>query len=187
MILQSPVVRFHKALMALLIVMAGGLALTAAVVVGLLALFALADPFGDAPHPGDAAMLEQFHRQRAALEELLAMIGTDEGVERLAPDFTRPEPPPLTDARLADYRSRLDAAGIRRGFSHYGDEVVFIVSTRGLAISGSAKGFLHAARAPDDAVVVDGDLDDAAAPLARQDPLLVRRIAGDWWLMLDMR
>ena len=58
--------------------------------------------------------------------------------------------------------------------------------TRGLAISGSAKGFVHAEHADKDATIVDGDLDAAAASLKEKDALLERRIDGDWWLMLDM-
>jgi hypothetical protein len=59
------------------------------------------------------------------------MIGQDGSIQRLAPDFTRPDPAPITPERLADYRQRLQRAGVAHGFSHYGDAIEFIVSTRG--------------------------------------------------------
>ena len=123
---------------------AAALALSAA---ALIALLAIADPFGGPPHPTDAAMLAQFARVRPSLEKIVGMIAQDPGIERLAPDFTRPEPPPIAPERLADYRARLHAAGIAHGLSHYGDTIEFIVSTQGLAISGSGKSFVHAEQA----------------------------------------
>lgn len=159
----------------------------ALVTVVLLAWLTIADPFGGPPHPTDAAMLAQFAKVRPALEELVVMIGQDQGIQRLAPDFTRPDPAPITPKRLADYRRRLQAAGIAHGFSHYGDAIEFIVSTRGLAISGSAKSFVHATEPDPDATVVGGDLDAAVNALTDKDVLLQRKIVDDWWLQLDMR
>lgn len=170
-----------------LITICAVLALAAVVVAAPIVWLAWMDPFDGPRHPSDAVLLAQFHTHRPALEELVAMLGSDPEIERLAPEFTRPEPPPLTPARLADYRQRLAAAGIDHGLTRYGDEIVFLVSTRGLAIAGSGKGIAHCAQPASDAVVVDGDFDDAAAALAGKDRLLVRHIDGDWWLLLDMR
>lgn len=164
--------------------MAAALALSAVV---LIALLTIADPFGGAPHPTDAAMLAQFAKNRPALEEIVGMIGQDPSIERLAPDFTRPEPLPIPPQRLADYRARLQAAGVAHGLYRYGDAVEFIVSTQGLAISGSGKSFVHAAHADPDATVIDGDLDAAVDALADKDVLLQRRIGEHWWLQLDRR
>ena len=163
---------------------AAALAVSATV---LIALLAIADPFGGAPHPTDAVMLAQFARVRPSLESIVGMIAQDPVIERLAPDFTRPEPLPIAPERLADYRARLDKAGITHGFSHYGDAIEFIVSTQGLSISGSSKSFVHAERADSDATVIDGDLDAAAATPAGKDALLQRRIDDHWWLRLDRR
>jgi hypothetical protein len=73
------------------------------------------------------------------------------------------------------------------GIARHGDTATFIVSARGLAISGSAKTFVHAPRADADATVVNGDLDAAAAALADKNVLLQRPIGEGWWLQLDMR
>ncbi len=164
--------------------MATAMALLAVVLVIRLTI---ADPFGGAPHPTDAAMLAQFAKNRPALEEIVGMIGQDPSIERLAPDFTRPEPLPIPPQRLADYRARLQAAGVAHGLYRYGDAVEFIVSTQGLAISGSGKSFVHAAHADPDATVIDGDLDAAVDALADKDVLLQRRIGEHWWLQLDRR
>ena len=153
----------------------------------MIALLAIADPFGGPPHPTDAAMMAQFARVRPSLEEIVGMIEQDPGIERLAPDFTRPEPAPIGPKRLADYRARLQAAGIDHGLSRHGDTVEFIVSTQGLAISGSGKSFVHAEHADPDATVIDGDLDAAVDALADKDVLLQRRIGERWWLQLDRR
>jgi hypothetical protein len=164
------------------IVAAGALTFAA-----LLAWLAIVDPFGGPQHSSDGALLAQFAGQRPALEELVGMLNDDPGIERLAADFTRPDPLAVTPARLADYRSRLAAAGIAHGLARHGDTATFIVSTRGLAISGSAKAFVHAPRVDADATVVDGDLDAAAAALTDKDILLQRPIGSGWWLQLDMR
>lgn len=94
---------------------------------------------------------------------------------------------PIGADRLADYRARLQTAGIAHGLSRHGDTVEFIVSTQGLAISGSGKSFVQAERADPDATVIDGDLDAAVGALADKDVLLQRRLGERWWLQLDRR
>lgn len=171
-------------------IIVGILAALAITACAALAFVLMVNLLDDPPHPSDAAMLAQFAQQRPALEELVGMIEQDPAIQRLAPDFTRPDnlaaigvPP----ERVADYRHRLLATGIAHGFSHYGDAIEFIVSTRGLAISGSGKSFVHSAEPDPDATVVGGDLDAAVGALTDKDVLLQRRIDGDWWLQLDMR
>lgn len=177
----------RRTLNSFLIAVAAIVAAAVLAAAGLLAGVALLDPFGDAPHPTDAEIIAQFRRQRPALEALVAMIREDPKIERLAPDFTRPEPAPISPDRLADYRARLEAAGIRHGLSHYGDEVMFIVSTRGLAIGGSGKSFVHAEAPNEEATVIDGDLDAEASEERGRDALLRRPLAPGWWLELDRR
>jgi hypothetical protein len=164
------------------IVAAGALTFAA-----LVAWLAIVDTFGGPQHPSDGTLLAQFAAQRPALEELVGMLGQDPGIERLAADFTRPDPLAVAPGRVADYRTRLSAAGIAHGLARHGNTATFIVSTRGLAISGSAKAFVHAPRADADATVVNGDLDAAVAALADKNVLLQRPIGDGWWLQLDMR
>ena len=170
-----------------MLVVAGAAAALALGMAALIIRLTLADPFGGPAHPTDAAMLAQFARARPSLESIVGMLEQDAGIQRLAPDFTRPDPPPVPPARLADYRARLHAAGIAHGLSHYGGAVDFLVSTCGLSISGSGKSFVHAEHAHPDATVIDGDLDAAVDALADKDVLLQRRIGDGWWLQLDRR
>jgi hypothetical protein len=169
------------------VVVAGLVGSVALVAAALVAWLTIMDPFDGGSHPTDAAMLAHFAKVRPALDELVGMLRDDPAITRLAADFTRPDPAPLTAARLATYRSRLDDAGITHGISRRGDAVFFLVSTRGLAISGSGKGFVSSASADPDAIVVDGDLDAATAALADKDVLLQRPVAAGWWLQLDRR
>ncbi len=181
---MSPVRQLLKGFIIAVAGLAVALALSAA---ALIAWLTVTDPFGGPPHPTDAAMLAQFARVRTSLESIVGMIEQDPGIQRLAPDFTRPDPAPIPPGRLADYRARLQTAGIAHGLSHYGAAVDFLVSTRGLSISGSGKSFVHAERAHPDATVIDGDLDAAVDALADKDVLLQRRIGDGWWLQLDRR
>jgi hypothetical protein len=163
---------------------------TAITVAALLAWLTINDPFGGKPHPTDAEMLAHFQQQRAALDAQVLSIKQDAKLERVAPDFTRPEDlnaAGVTPERIAEYRSRLRAAGLTHGFSHYGNAIEFIVSTRGLAISGSAKSFVFAEAPDPDATIVNGDLDAAFAASPEKSVLLRRQIDGNWWLQLDTR
>jgi len=173
-----------------LILWAALLATCALPAAGMFAWLVIADPFGGSPHPTDETMLAQFRTQRKNLEELVRMISEDPKLVRLAPDFTRPEDlgsAGVSADRIAVYRRLCASARIAHGFSHYGDAIEFIVHTRGLAISGSAKGFVYAPSADADATVVEGDLDAAAASATDKDVLLERKIDESWWLLLDMR
>ncbi len=167
-------------------VLAGSALIFAGLVLGLTIL----DPFGDSPHPTDAALLAQFKEKRAILDRLVEMIAQDPGLERLAPDFTRPEDPAaagVSPDRVALYRKLCLEAGIANGFQHYGSAIEFFVHTRGLSIAGSGKGFAYREADDPDALIVDGDLEAAVSSLADKSVLAQRRISGNWWLELDMR
>ena len=71
-------------------------AASAITVAALIGWLAIVDPFGGPPHPTDAAMLAQFTRVRPSLEsDRRHDRSRIPGIERLAPDFTRPEPAPI--------------------------------------------------------------------------------------------
>ena len=182
----SPPVR--AVLLALCVVAGAALVLVSPII-----WLAMVDPFGGGAHPTDAALLAQFREKRAVLEQLVAMTDQDRGLQRVGPDFTRPEQPEtigISADRIALYRRRCIEAGIAEGLSRYGQGVTFLVHARGLGIAGSSKGFVHRVGADDDATIVDGDLDAAVAAVAvakTRGVLLRRLIEGNWWLELDMR
>jgi hypothetical protein len=65
------------------------------------------DPFGGASHPTDAELVAQFKRHRGALEQIVAMAHADDRLQRLAPDFMRPDNP--ADAGVSPERQDLSA------------------------------------------------------------------------------
>jgi hypothetical protein len=166
-----------------------GLAVAAAPVTFIVWL-TFADPFGMGPHPTDAALLSQFQKHRETLERLAGMIAQDPGLQRVAANFTRPADPAsigVTPERIALYRLLCDKAGIAGGIADYGQGVVFLANTRGTTVAGSGKGFVWRTMASEDAIVVEDDLDEAAAALPEKKALLLKKIDGNWWLQLEMR
>jgi hypothetical protein len=148
------------------------------------------DPFNDAPLPSDAALQTLFAQHRGELDELRQMMQQDAGLQRVGPDFTRPEDPAgvgVSPARLARYRQLLRAAGVEQGLLVEGGEIDFLVGTRGLAVSGSAKGFAWSVQPDPGATLVEGDLDAAFDRLADKRALIERPLDGPWRLRLDAR
>jgi hypothetical protein len=146
------------------------------------------DPFGGAPHPIDAELVAQFKRHRTTLEQVVAMARDDDRLQRLAPDFMRPDNPAdagISPERIAIYRQLLARAEVAHGLLKGDTEVWFLVSTRGLSIAGSAKGILYCEQPDDDARIVTTTLDREPAPPRGE--LVMRHIEGNWWLMLDTR
>jgi hypothetical protein len=146
------------------------------------------DPFGGLPHPSDSRLIAQFARHRGELEQVAAMAREDEKLRRLAPTFMRPEAPADADLggeRIEAYRRLLARAGIAHGILNGDNEIWFLVSTRGLSISGSAKGFIRCEQPAPDARIVTTDLD--REPVPPRGELVMRHIEGPWWLMLDTR
>jgi hypothetical protein len=118
------------------------------------------------------------------------MFRSDDGLNRVARDFTRPDNTAVigvTSARLAKYRQLLQKAGVKSGIEGYGekDAVSFHVSSLGLSVSGSGKGFAYLEGAPEilvadlDAYVKQALADHAESFTAYQ------RIEGSWYLYYD--
>lgn len=146
------------------------------------------DPFGGAAHPTDAELVAQFRRHRGALEQVIAMARDDDRLQRLAPDFMRPDDPAdagVSPERIETYRRLLARAEVAHGILKGETEVWFLVSTRGLSIAGSAKGFLYCDQPDPDARIVTTSLD--REPVPPRGELVMRHIEGNWWLMLDTR
>ena len=146
------------------------------------------DPFGGASHPTDAELVAQFKRHRGMLEQVVAMAREDDRLQRLAPDFIRPDNPAdagVSPERVAAYRRLLAQAEVAHGILKGDTEVWFLVSTRGLSIAGSVKGFLFCEEPDADARIVTTNLD--REPVLPRGELVMRHIEGHWWLMLDTR
>src|SRR4051812_43747336 len=166
---------------------AAGLVLLAATITSAPILWLVwIDPFGGAPHPTDAELVAQFKRHRGTLEQIVTMARDDPQLQRLAPDFMRADNPTeagVSPERIATYRQLLARADVAHGILKGDTEVWFLVSTRGLSIAGSAKGFLFCEQPDEDARIVTTNL--GREPVPPRGELVMRHIEGNWWLMLD--
>jgi hypothetical protein len=151
-------------------------------------------------HPKDALLLENFSRNRADLERLVAMFQADKGLGRVGRDFTRPEDPSrvrVSTERVQEYRRLCMAVGANdciegydRAFDAlYGapepgrkdtkDPIWIHVSSIGLSISGSSKGYLYS-NDPDFEQVPDLDV-----IVPKRSNTWLRHIEGPWFLYYD--
>ncbi len=135
------------------------------------------------PHPSDDEMIRSFREHKQDYETLLQMFQLDAGLDRLgdlAGDW--PENPVdvgVDEARLTRYRSlmlQLDVHSLER---YIDNQVLFVTSTFGLAVSGSMKGYVYSEKPPTPLV---GDTErDAVGPIGE----VYRHIEGGWYLIYE--
>ena len=160
------------------------------------------DLFFVSSHPSDDELLRNFQTYEAGLNRLVIMSNEDARVIRIAPDFTRlvdnwswPRPESeigLSRQRWDEYRSLFSQLELPVGLERFGqsDEVLiqFPVSTRGLGVSGSAKGYAYSER---ELFPLLDSLDEESVKrfYERERPeqsiALYRRIRENWYLFLD--
>ncbi len=135
-------------------------------------------PFNPMIPPSDTALLNDFKRNEATLNQIVGMIKQDKGLERVDDTWTMPENPAtvkVTEARLAAYRRLLQKAGISRGFDRTNDEIQFFNWTTGSAVSSDrTKGFAYLEHAP---AQIRESLDGCDREAA-----VYRHIKGNWYL-----
>lgn len=146
---------------------------------------AIGSIFDDPPHPSSTELIDRFQRNRSDFDLLVTMFRQDP-LNRIAPDFTRPEDyraAGVDDKRIASYRSLFQKLGIKAGIEGYKskDRITFWASTRGLSIAGSAKGYLYSTYTPEELV---DDIDNYHNPDGYAHPVS-RRIEGSWYLVYD--
>lgn len=149
-------------------------------------------------HPTDQKLLDEFQRHRPELEQLISMFQADKGLGRVGNSFTSPEDPRevgVSPERIAQYRKLCNTVGAkdciegydaayygatRSGRSEEKDPIWIHVSSQGLAISGSSKGYYYSA-APAEEIVAS--LDGVASTHSRT---WLRHIEGKWYLYYDV-
>jgi len=97
------------------------------------------------------ALRQQFHTHQAAITQILEMQEHDSRVVRIAPTFTRLDTDwswprkeiGLSAQRWNRYRALFKEAGISDGVQSDSGYVFFFVSSQGLAIGGTSRGFVH--------------------------------------------
>ena len=151
--------------------------------------------------PTDAAMLMQFHTHRAQFDELARMVQHDnphgtgsegKGLWRVDQDWTGPDKPEtvgVSPARIADYRQKLRAAGVPRGFQTADKgEIDFYCYLTGSAISDETdKSFAYLPKPP---ATLRASLDNCGPNNCGPDTVdgsVYRHIDGNWYLYYDYR
>lgn len=140
--------------------------------------------FDEPPHPSSQELIDNFYTHQAEFEQLRQMFLADEGLSRVADDFTRPENPEvmgITPARLDEYRRLFHQLNLKAGIEGDKESIRFIASTRGLSVSGSAKGYVYT-RVPPELMVDNLDTyrsEDGRSFTAYQ------HLEGNWYLYYD--
>jgi hypothetical protein len=155
---------------------------------------------GCSSHPSDDQLLKHFRQHRADLEQLVRMFESDKGLGRVGENFTRPDDPGRVGVsleRVSEYRRLCTAVGapdciegydaafdrlygaVAAGRSEAKNPIWIHVSSWGLAVSGSGKGFLYSS-APSFEIVPDLD---RVSP--SRSGTWIRHIEGPWYLYFD--
>jgi hypothetical protein len=150
--------------------------------------------------PSDEQLLESFRAHRSELEQLIRMFQADKGLGRVGDTFTRPDDPArvgITNERISEYRRLCAAIGApaciegydaafdrlygptREGSTEVKNPIWIHVSSAGLAVSGSSKGFLYSAAPPFEVVA---DLDRVAPS---RSGTWLRHIEGPWYIYFE--
>ena len=158
------------------------------------------NPFNlDTPHPSDDELIHNFQKNDVDFYKLIGMSNEDSKVIRIANDFTRLEnnwawPRPelelgFSQQRWGEYRSLFNKLGLKAGIERdpieNGTAIFLIASTKGLAVSGSSKGYVYSEK---ELKPVLDSLNDAKVKdyLEREKPqneiTLYRRIKGNWYI-----
>lgn len=130
------------------------------------------------------ALRSRFTEHQAVFEELLAMFEADSHLVRVAPDFTRlrddwswpRENVGISDERWERYRRLFREADIESGIERHGDQILFYMSTIGLAVSGRSRGVAYTRERP---LEISDDLDSRSGEGISYVPL------HDEWYLFD--
>ena len=137
-------------------------------------------------HPTDQSLIDNFQSHKSEFNQLLQMFRADRSLGRVAYDFTRPANPQdigISQQRLAEYRALFDQLDLSAGIEGYDEKglVWFHVSTQGLSVTGSGKGFAYLKESPP--LVVDS-LDTYWSKDGRSFTAF-RHLEGNWYLYFD--
>lgn len=146
-------------------------------------------PVADSRHLPDADLIRRFHEQRNDFELLLSMVQHDKGLQRVDDTWTSPERPSeigVSADRIAEYRRLFARLGVPRGFDAFqaSKRIIFLVSTQGLSVTGTAKGYAYLVAPPESPELLLPSLDDCTQG-RRESFTAYRHIQGGWYLYFD--
>lgn len=135
------------------------------------------------PHPRDSELIDKFIAEEPTFGELASMVREDLAKSGRGLLLRRGEhSPALSVARNREYDELLNRLSGLLLSSWESDRLVIWVSTRGLSITGSSKGFETLQNKPE--LLVD-DLDHYRHPVF-ESYRAYRHLKGDWYLFLDV-
>ena len=137
----------------------------------------------DETHDKDVDLIAVFRKERPTFDRLLSMIQVDHGLERVDDNWTLPDPPNISQVRLAEYRKLLKSIGCTRGFENFKgkNEIIFIASASGMATGGSSKGYYYSEVSPSPLVE---DL-DSYRPGHNRSYAAFHHLEGNWYLSYE--
>ena len=140
------------------------------------------------PHQSDETMIQNFQSKQKQFERLISMVQNDIELRRVDDNWTDPSDPStigISPSRIADYRKLFSECGITRGFDgyHKEKEIIFIVSSFGLATGGSSKGYAFKIHPPPPEELVRS-IDDYK-PNNGRSYWIYRPIISNWYLYYE--
>ncbi len=133
---------------------------------------------------GEDALVRNFREHAACLEELRAMAEEDVHWVRIAKEYvihdggaTSLQPPPenrLLPDRSARYEERFEACGVPEGIQRDADQILFLVSTVGFALSGRATGYAYSRTPPGPLVTT--------LEWTGKEGRIYKRLRGNWYM-----
>jgi hypothetical protein len=146
--------------------------------------FAIAD--NDCYYPSDQELIDRFDQNRADFQALLGMFLSDEGLERVDYDWTRPDNPQdvgVSPERITQYRQYFDKLGLPKGVIGFGkkDNISFPVASCGIAVSGTSQGYAYVQATPE--LLVDSIENYHHGKF--ESYTIYRHLSGNWYLYYD--
>ncbi|MBC7798547.1 MAG: hypothetical protein H7Z37_16880 [Pyrinomonadaceae bacterium] len=145
------------------------------------------------PHKSDDEMIASFQAHKAEFETLVEMVKQDKNLKRVDGNWIDPkelETIGVSQTRIANYRNLFRATETPRGFSHYSpNSILFVGSSRGLAVSGSSKSYVIFLNGKPDKIVEDTDeyreITATELPNPQNKYPVYKHIEGNWYLEFE--
>ncbi|HLM61511.1 MAG TPA: hypothetical protein VK308_11965, partial [Pyrinomonadaceae bacterium] len=149
----------------------------------------------DSEHPSDATLEENFYKYEADLNLLAQMAIEDAAMIRVAPEFTWHKDNAdgkaskaalgFSDERYDEYKKIFRRIGKNNGILNYQpDQMLVLVSSRGLVTGGSSKGYAYLPKEPTE---LRESLDNVSfKDSEKRIKIAYKRLRGNWYLFYQV-
>lgn len=133
-------------------------------------------------------LINNYYKHKTDFNNLVEMFKTDKGLERVGAGFTTPPSLKmigLTNERFERYTQILSKLDLSDGIEGYDkkDIIWLHASSRGLAISGSSKGYVYTDNPSKYGKIVD-NIENYISP-DQQSFTIFQPIEGNWYIYFD--